>query len=190
MVTKVLMHIHTEKQKERVKFHEPYIQLAPNTQNLIIHPTDTLSHSPKTLASLTLHSPHHSPPSPMPWKRSLSSKTLPTMTHCKSPPSLTLDPPPILILQIPHHSPQHICSNRHTPLHQPDHGYLGNTEGLWTRKEGPLWFALSRRALSRRIQLVSGTGSPDLLLCLPPGSREPSLGPGDIWGSDPLLRGP
>ena len=185
MVTKVLMHIHTEKQKERVKFHEPYIQLAPNTQNLIIHPTDSLSHSPKTLASLTLHSPHHSPPSPMPWKRSLSSKTLPTMTHCKSPPSLTLDPPPILILQIPHHSPQHICSNRHTLLHQPDHGYLGNTEGLWTRKEGPLWFALSRR-----IQLVSGTGSPDLLLCLPPGSREPSLGPGDIWGSDPLLRGP
>lgn len=38
MVTKVLMYIHTEKQKERVKLHEPYIQLAPNTQKLIIHP--------------------------------------------------------------------------------------------------------------------------------------------------------
>ena len=54
MVTKVLMHIHTEKQKERVKLHEPSIQLAPNTQNLIIHPTDSLSHTPKTLSSLII----------------------------------------------------------------------------------------------------------------------------------------
>ena len=62
---------------------------------------DSLSHSPKTLSSLTLHSPHHSPPSPVPWRRSLSSKTPPPMTHCKSPPSLTWTHPQYSSYRLP-----------------------------------------------------------------------------------------
>lgn len=148
------------KQKERVKLHEPSIQLAPTLRTSSFTP-QTPCHTPQRPSHHHLTQPPSFTPCPMAWKKSLSSKTPPPMTHCKSPPSLTLDPPPILIPQIPYHFPAHLYSNRHTLLHQPDHGFLV-IQKAQTRKEGPLWFALSRR-----IQLCLRTGSPDLLLlCL------------------------
>lgn len=183
MVTKVLMHIHTEKQKERVNLHGT-ITSNFATQRPHHYPQGLpLSHTPKTLSSLTLQPPSFTP-LPMAWKKSLSSKTPPLY-----------DPVNLL-----HHSPwtHPQYSSHRFPITLPSTSILTDThffisqtmvslviqKACGQRKEGT-WFAIARRIKLACLR----TGRDLLLLCLVLVLENHPWGRGH-WGSDPLLKGP